>query len=162
MKTGSGILTGLVAACAACNTTHLGIAADALGITSGRARALVAAVVGLISLVIGGGASSLNQSSRTWPRGRRGYRGPGAGADRHGSKCSASERLHRWFWHWRRASRSDRGAGARADRREPRWAGPCPLAPFPQHRLTTVTLAPARPKVRNKRVARRILPRPCW
>ena len=39
-------------------TLHLGFAADltdgAIGITNGRARALVAAVVGLISLVVGG------------------------------------------------------------------------------------------------------------
>jgi catechol 2,3-dioxygenase-like lactoylglutathione lyase family enzyme len=39
-------------------TTHLGFTVDstagAIGITNGRARALVAAVVGLISLVIGG------------------------------------------------------------------------------------------------------------
>jgi len=54
MKTGNGILTGLIAACAACDATHLGFAADAIGITSGRARAVVAAVMGLISLVIGG------------------------------------------------------------------------------------------------------------
>jgi Family of unknown function (DUF6223) len=54
MEKGNGILTGLVSACTACNTTHLGLAADAIGMTSGRARALVAAVVGLISLVIGG------------------------------------------------------------------------------------------------------------
>jgi hypothetical protein len=39
-------------------TIHLGFAVDltdgAIGITSGRARAIVAAVVGLISLVVGG------------------------------------------------------------------------------------------------------------
>lgn len=43
----NGILAGLIVA----YTTHLGIAVD---ITAGRARAMVAAVVGLISLVIGG------------------------------------------------------------------------------------------------------------
>ena len=51
MKTGNGILTGLIAAYAACDITHLGFASDAMDITSGRARALAAAVVGLISLV---------------------------------------------------------------------------------------------------------------
>jgi hypothetical protein len=48
-----GILTGLIAAF---YTTHLGFAVDPLAgaITSGRARALVAVAVGLISVVIGG------------------------------------------------------------------------------------------------------------
>jgi len=51
MKTRNGILTGLIAFCAACDTTHLGFAVD---ITPGRAKAMVAAVVSLISLIIGG------------------------------------------------------------------------------------------------------------
>jgi Family of unknown function (DUF6223) len=64
MKKRNGILTGLIAACAACVISaascshHLGFTvaptAGAIGITNGRARALVAAGVGLISLVIGG------------------------------------------------------------------------------------------------------------
>lgn len=58
MKKRNGNLTGLIVACAAVNfyTTHLGFAMDvpAGGITSGRARSLVAVGVGLISLVIGG------------------------------------------------------------------------------------------------------------
>lgn len=69
MKKRNGILTGLIAVCAACvcllgdaraavafYTTHLGFTvAPAVGaITNGRARSLVAAAVGLISLVIGG------------------------------------------------------------------------------------------------------------
>ena len=45
MKIWNGILTGLIAAC------HPGFAVD---LTAGRTRSLVAAVVGLISLVIGG------------------------------------------------------------------------------------------------------------
>jgi hypothetical protein len=57
MKKRNGILTGLIVACAAVDfyTTHLGfiVAPTAGAITNGRARALVAAVVGLISLVIG-------------------------------------------------------------------------------------------------------------
>ena len=63
-----GILTGLIAACgvraADFYTTHLGFAMDAPagGITSGRARSLVAVAVGLISLVIGGLA--LRRSTR--------------------------------------------------------------------------------------------------
>src|SRR5215813_2798453 len=64
------ILSGLIVVCAACiflaascsqasnKPIHLGLAVNitdgAIGITSGRARALVAAVVGLISLVVGG------------------------------------------------------------------------------------------------------------
>ena len=57
MKKGNVIPTGLIAACGACvisvdlYTTHLGFAVD---FTAGRARSMVAAVVGLISLVIGG------------------------------------------------------------------------------------------------------------
>jgi hypothetical protein len=43
-------LTGLVATCA----THFSFVVDPGTITSGRARALVGAVVGLISLIIGG------------------------------------------------------------------------------------------------------------
>ena len=69
MKKRNGILTGLIAACAACvyliddargavdfHSTHLGftVAPTAGAITDGRARALVAVGVGLISLVIGG------------------------------------------------------------------------------------------------------------
>jgi hypothetical protein len=64
------ILSGLIVVCAACvflaascsqasnKTIHLGFAVyltdGAIGITNGRARALVAVVVGLISLVVGG------------------------------------------------------------------------------------------------------------
>ena len=52
MKKGNRILTALIAPVAVnFYASHLGFAAD---ITAGRARALVAAVVGLISLVIGG------------------------------------------------------------------------------------------------------------
>ena len=47
----NGILTGLIAVCAACVNTHLGFAID---LTAGRARSLVGTVVGLISLVAGG------------------------------------------------------------------------------------------------------------
>ena len=47
MKIGNGILTGLIAA----YITHFGFAVD---VTAGRARSMVAAAVGLISLVIGG------------------------------------------------------------------------------------------------------------
>jgi Family of unknown function (DUF6223) len=60
MKKRNGILTGLIAACAACvisaYNTHLGFAMDvpAGAITSGRARSLVGVAFGLISLVIGG------------------------------------------------------------------------------------------------------------
>lgn len=61
MKQRNGILTGLIVACAACAdfyTTHLGFTVDltagAIGAGKGRAGAIVAAVVGLISLVIGG------------------------------------------------------------------------------------------------------------
>jgi Family of unknown function (DUF6223) len=58
MKKRNGIHMGLIVACAAVDfyTTRLGFTVDptAGAITNGRARALVAAVVGLISLVIGG------------------------------------------------------------------------------------------------------------
>lgn len=52
MKTRIGIFTGLAAACTACaNITPVGFAAD---FTAGRTRAMMVAVVGLISLVMGG------------------------------------------------------------------------------------------------------------
>lgn len=73
MKKGKRILIGLIAICAACvisvascsqspqtsnkltfQATHLSFAVDPGAITSGRARSLVAAVVGLISVIIGG------------------------------------------------------------------------------------------------------------
>jgi Family of unknown function (DUF6223) len=75
MKKGKRILTGLIVICTACvisvasrspspqtsnkatsHVTYLGFAVDPPpgAITSGRARSLVAAVVGLISVVIGG------------------------------------------------------------------------------------------------------------
>ena len=75
MKKGKRILIGLIAICAACvisvascsqspqtsnkltfQATHLSFAVDPTpgAITSGRARSLVAAVVGLISVIIGG------------------------------------------------------------------------------------------------------------
>ena len=119
-------------------TNHAGFAADGvIGITNGRARAIVAAVVGLISLVIGGLAlARIRRSHRHRDRASRGHRGSGAGVDRHDPQCGASGHLHRWFRHGQRASRSNRGPGIGADRHEPRWAGPRPLPPFPQHRLT--------------------------
>ena len=50
-------------------TIHLGFAVDltdgAIGITNGRARAIVAAVVGLISLVVGGLALARSRRSRS-------------------------------------------------------------------------------------------------
>ena len=77
MKTRNGILTGLIAACAACVisaascsqspqisnkpmmetpmvTVSFAVDAPVRGITAGRARSLVGGVVSLISLVIGG------------------------------------------------------------------------------------------------------------
>ena len=58
MKNRNGILTGLIPICAfvAFHTSRLGFIVDPSpgGITSGRARSLVAVVVGLISLIIGG------------------------------------------------------------------------------------------------------------
>ena len=58
MKKRNGIHTGLIVAYAAVDfyTTHFGftVAPTAGAITNGRARALVAAAVGLVSLVIGG------------------------------------------------------------------------------------------------------------
>jgi len=55
MKQRNGIFTGLIAACAACVVSAAGCSpSPQVGMTSGRAQALVAAVVGLISLVIGG------------------------------------------------------------------------------------------------------------
>ena len=49
------ILSGLIVACTDFYTSHFGLIQPAAGeITKGRARALVAAVVGLISLVVGG------------------------------------------------------------------------------------------------------------
>lgn len=51
MKIGNGILTGLIVAGIDFYTTHVGFAVD---LTAGRTRAMVAAVVGLISLIIGG------------------------------------------------------------------------------------------------------------
>jgi Family of unknown function (DUF6223) len=58
MKNRNGIHMGLIVACATVDfyTTRLGFTVDptAGAITNGRARALVAALVGLISLVIGG------------------------------------------------------------------------------------------------------------
>lgn len=75
MKKGKRILIGLIAICAACviwvascspspqtsnkptfHTAYFGVAVDPPpgAITSGRARSLVAAVVGLISVIIGG------------------------------------------------------------------------------------------------------------
>ena len=75
MKKGKRILIGLIAICAACvisvascsqspqtsnkptfHNTYFGVAIDPTpgAITSGRARSLVAAVVGLISVIIGG------------------------------------------------------------------------------------------------------------
>ncbi len=72
MKKGKRILLGIIAICAACvisvascsqspqtsnkltfQATHLSFAVDPGAITSGRARSLVAAVVGLISVIIG-------------------------------------------------------------------------------------------------------------
>jgi hypothetical protein len=53
MKKGNTILTGLIAALNF-YTTRFGFAVEPGAITSGRARALVAVVVGLISLVVGG------------------------------------------------------------------------------------------------------------
>ena len=56
MKERNGILTGLMAACAVCviSTASYSQSPQQIGITSGRAEALVAAAVGLISLIIGG------------------------------------------------------------------------------------------------------------
>jgi hypothetical protein len=56
MKERNGILTGLMAACAVCviSTASYSQSLQQSGITSGRAEALVAAAVGLISLVSGG------------------------------------------------------------------------------------------------------------
>jgi len=55
MKERNGILTGLIAACAVCViSTESYAQSPQIGITSGRAEALVAAAVGLISLAIGG------------------------------------------------------------------------------------------------------------
>jgi uncharacterized membrane protein YqhA len=55
MKERNGILTGLIAACAVCVISTASYSqSPQVGITSGRAEALVAAAVGLISLVIGG------------------------------------------------------------------------------------------------------------
>jgi hypothetical protein len=62
MKNSNEFLTGLTAAWAACvefNTLHLAFAAD---ITTGRARAMVAAAVGLISVIIGGFALSRSRA----------------------------------------------------------------------------------------------------
>ena len=51
MKIRNGILRGLFAVCAACDTTNLGFA---IIVTPGRARAMVVAAVSLLSLVVGG------------------------------------------------------------------------------------------------------------
>ena len=62
-------------------TTHLGFTVD---LTAGQARALVAAELGLISLVIGGpGSGPLCRSYWHRQLTSRGHRGPGAGVDRH-------------------------------------------------------------------------------
>lgn len=73
MKQGNGISTGLITvACvmwAARWSPDFGFAVDfsdgAIGITSGRARSMVAAVVGLISLVSGGLGVARSSSGRT-------------------------------------------------------------------------------------------------
>jgi uncharacterized membrane protein YqhA len=58
IKNRNGIFTGFIPVCAfvAFHTSHLGFIIDTPpgAITSGRARSLVAVVVGLISLIIGG------------------------------------------------------------------------------------------------------------
>lgn len=61
MKNTNVVFTGITAACAACVhfNTNLGFAAD---ITPGRARAMVAAVVALISVISGGIALSRSRS----------------------------------------------------------------------------------------------------
>jgi hypothetical protein len=49
------ILSGLIAVCAICLMSTVSYSqSPQIGVTSGRARAMVAAVVGLISLIIGG------------------------------------------------------------------------------------------------------------
>jgi uncharacterized protein DUF6223 len=53
MRKGNVMLTGLIGAFDF-YTTHFGFAVEPGAMTSGRARALVGAVVGLISLVVGG------------------------------------------------------------------------------------------------------------
>lgn len=50
MKKSNGIVMGLMAAYIDVYSTHFGFAAD---LTTGRARSLVGAVVGLISLIVG-------------------------------------------------------------------------------------------------------------
>ena len=72
MKISSGLFTGLTAALAACvefNFSYVGFAAN---VTPGRARAMVAAAVGLIS-VIAGGVALAQSRRRTGTRNGRGW-----------------------------------------------------------------------------------------
>ena len=74
MTNGNGILAGLMNAtsiAAGLYTTHSGLIVQSVsGITSGRARSLVAGAVSLISLAIGGVAMALSSRSVGTGRGR--------------------------------------------------------------------------------------------
>ena len=67
MKKGNGILKGLMTACAMCviSTASYSQSPQQIGITSGRAGAIVALLLGLIGMNLGGLALARSRRSRS-------------------------------------------------------------------------------------------------
>ena len=130
--------------------------ASTYAMSSGRLGApLVAAVLGLIGVVIGGLALGRPAGRfRHRLRATRRHRGPGGGADPgHGPRWAGCGHRRRWYRHRQRAGRGHRGPGGGADRHGHRWAGlwPAPGALLPIRRAAPGRGRPSRSTTGSRR-----------